>query len=153
MGGIILEIIQVVFGIDVAGTIDTNYVSLAIFALIYGFFGAFVSLFLSKWMAKKFYRIELLTKETLFTRTPAEKIVYQTVEKIAREHNLTLPEIGVYNSPEVNAFATGATRNSSLVAVSSGLLHAMQPDEIEGVIGHEMTHVINGDMVTMTLLQ
>ena len=85
--------------------------------------------------------------------TPAEKLVYQTVEHIAQKNGITMPEVGIYESPEVNAFATGATRNSSLVAVSSGLLNQMQADEIEGVVAHEMAHIMNGDMVTMTLLQ
>lgn len=83
----------------------------------------------------------------------AHKNIYQTVEQIAHQHGITMPEVGVYDSPEVNAFATGATRNSSLVAVSSGLLVNMSADEIEGVVAHEMAHILNGDMVTMTLLQ
>lgn len=104
-------------------------------------------------MAKRFYRMKLITADTLMSCTPSEQLVYKTVDRIAQENNIATPEVGIYESPEVNAFATGATRNSSLVAASSGLLREMQSDEIEGVIGHEMTHIMNGDMVTMTLLQ
>lgn len=108
---------------------------------------------MSKWMAKRFYRMKLITLANLVSCTPDEQIVYKTVERIAQQNGITVPEVGIYDSPEVNAFATGATKNSSLVAASSGLLHAMRDEEIEGVIGHEMTHILNGDMVTMTLLQ
>lgn len=79
--------------------------------------------------------------------------MFKTVEMIAQKYSLTLPEVGIYDSPEVNAFATGATKNSSLVAVSRGLINTMNPEEIEGVVAHEMAHIQNGDMVTMTLLQ
>lgn len=153
MGTIVLWFIQSFFGIDVTGRLDASYASLAIFALIYGFFGSFVSLFLSRWMAKRFYRMKLITLENLMSCTPQEQLVYKTVERIAQQNGIALPEVGIYESREVNAFATGATRNSSLVAASSGLLAQMQADEVEGVIGHEMTHIMNGDMVTMTLLQ
>lgn len=104
-------------------------------------------------MAKRFYRMRLMTLEDMMHASPSEKIVYQTVEHIAQRNSITMPEVGIYESPEVNAFATGATRNSSLVAVSSGLLSRMNPGEIEGVVAHEMAHVLNGDMVTMALLQ
>ncbi len=104
-------------------------------------------------MAKRAYNIHLITASDLANLSMPEKIVYQTVSQIAQSHSITMPEVGIYESPEVNAFATGATRNSSLVAVSSGLLHTMKSDEIEGVVAHEMAHILNGDMVTMTLLQ
>lgn len=97
--------------------------------------------------------MKLLSPEDIATWTSAEKLVYETVDKIAQTNGITTPEVGIYESPEVNAFATGATRNSSLVAVSSGLLHQMKSDEVEGVVAHEMAHILNGDMVTMTLLQ
>jgi heat shock protein HtpX len=153
VGTIILSLIEILFGIDIRGTLHTNYMSLAIFALVYGFFTSFISLFLSRWMAKKAHRIQLITEESLATVTPNERLVYQTVTSIASQHSIKMPEVGIYQSPEVNAFATGATRNSSLVAVSSGLLKTLRPDEIEGVVAHEMAHILNGDMVTMTLLQ
>jgi len=97
--------------------------------------------------------MKMLSPEDIGTWSSAEKLVYQTVDRIAQTNGITTPEVGIYESPEVNAFATGATRNSSLVAVSSGLLAQMQTDEVEGVIAHEMAHILNGDMVTMTLLQ
>jgi heat shock protein HtpX len=153
MGTIVLGLIQRIFGIDITGTLHSSWLSLAIFALFYGFFGAFVSLFLSKWMAKRFHHMQMITVDTLMSATPAEKLVYKTVEIIAQKNGITMPEVGIYQSPEVNAFATGATRNSSLVAVSTGLLNQMQADEVEGVVAHEMAHILNGDMVTMTLLQ
>lgn len=82
-------------------------------------------------MAKRFYHIELITLENLGSANPGQKLVYQTVEHIAQKHSITMPEVGIYESPEVNAFATGATRNSSLVAVSSGLVAQMSADEVE----------------------
>ncbi|MCB9807388.1 M48 family metalloprotease [Candidatus Peribacteria bacterium] len=97
--------------------------------------------------------MRLLSLENIMSAHPSEKIVYQTVEHIAQKNGITLPEVGIYDSSEVNAFATGATRNASLVAVSSGLIAQMNPEEIEGVVAHEMAHILNGDMVTMTLLQ
>lgn len=104
-------------------------------------------------MAKRAYNIHLITEDMLFQCSPTEKLVYQTVSQIAQQHAIRMPEVGIYQSPEVNAFATGATRNSSIVAVSTGLITTMKSDEIEGVVAHEMAHILNGDMVTMTLLQ
>jgi len=153
IGTIVLSLIESLFGIDILGTLHTSYVSLAIFALFYGFFASFVSLFLSRWMAKKSYHMQLITEQYLVSASHTERLVYQTVASLAAKNSITMPEVGIYQSPEVNAFATGATRNSSIVAVSSGLLESLQPDEIEGVIAHEMSHILNGDMVTMTLLQ
>lgn len=94
-----------------------------------------------------------MTLEDMVSASPSEKIVYQTVEHIAQKNSITMPEVWIYESPEVNAFATGSSRNSSLVAVSSGLISQMNSSEIEGVVAHEMAHILNGDMVTMTLLQ
>jgi len=131
MGTIILGLVQTVFGIDIIATLHSSWLSLAIFALIYGFFGSFISLWSSRWMAKRFYHIELLTLESMATASPSEKLVYQTVEHIAQKNSITMPEVGIYQSPEVNAFATGASKNSSLVAVSSGLVAQMSADEIE----------------------
>jgi heat shock protein HtpX len=153
MGTIIFALIERIFGINITGSLHTSWVSLAIFALVYGFFGAIVSLFMSKWIVKRFHHMQIITLENLSSISPSEKLVYQTVEHIAQKNGITMPEVGIYDSPEVNAFATGATKNSSLVAVSSGLLQQMQSDEIEGVVAHEMAHILNGDMVTMTLLQ
>ena len=122
-----------------------------IFCLIWGFGGAFISLGLSRMMAKWMLGVRLIDPTT---SDSTQRHLVETVHKLARAAGLTImPEVGIYNSPEVNAFATGPTRNRSLVAVSSGLLNRMNQDELEGVIGHEITHVANGDMVTMTLIQ
>ncbi len=104
-------------------------------------------------MAKTAYGIEIMSEERLMDYAPKEQLVYATVARIARDSGIAMPEVGIYESDDPNAFATGATKNSSLVAVSTGLLRAMSPEEIEGVVGHEMAHVANGDMVTMALVQ
>lgn len=128
-----------------------NYTSLAIFCLIWGMVGAFISLWLSKIMAKWMMGIQIIDPDT---RDPALRSLVQMVHQLAHKAGLpAMPEVGIYDSPEVNAFATGPTRKRSLVAVSSGLLNRMGQDEVEGVLGHEVTHIANGDMVTMTLLQ
>jgi heat shock protein HtpX len=128
-----------------------DYNSLMIFCLIWGFGGAFISLGLSRMMAKWMLGVRLIDPTT---SDSTQRTLVETVHKLARAAGLTvMPEVGIYNSPEINAFATGPTRNRSLVAVSSGLLSRMSQDELEGVIGHEITHVANGDMVTMTLIQ
>lgn len=153
VGTIVLSLIQILFGINIANTLHTSYVSLGIFALLYGFGASFVSLLLSRWMAKKANNIQLITEDSLLNASPMVRLVYQTVSHLSSQNGINMPEVGIYQSSEVNAFATGATRNSSLVAVSSGLLDTLQVDEVEGVIAHEMAHIVNGDMVTMTLLQ
>ncbi len=123
-----------------------------IYAAIVGFTGAIFSLCISRWMAKKMQGVELIDATTA-SRDPKLKIVWDTVERIARQENITMPEVGFYESAEPNAFATGRSKNASLVAVSTGLLNVMDADEIEGVVGHEMAHILNGDMVTLTLIQ
>ena len=129
-----------------------GYVYMLIYAAIFGFLGSFFSLWISRWSAKKMYNIELLDA-TSAMQNEKLALVWNTVERIARENNIKMPEVGFYESAEPNAFATGATKNSSLVAVSTGLLNLMTLDEIEGVVGHEMAHILNGDMVTLTLIQ
>lgn len=104
-------------------------------------------------MAKRAYGITPITEQEAHTLTGKEALVYGTVRDLARQAGITMPEVGIYDSAEPNAFATGMTKNSSLVAVSRGLLESMDSDAIVGVIGHEMSHILNGDMVTMTLLQ
>jgi heat shock protein HtpX len=125
---------------------------LLIYALVIGFGGALISLFISRWSAKRAYSIVILDAQTA-SRDPQLQAVWSTVERIAREQSITMPEVWYYESAEPNAFATGATKNSSLVAVSTGLLTQMQKHEVEGVVGHEMAHILNWDMVTLTLLQ
>lgn len=137
---------------ELKNTIRGGYLGMLIYAAIFGFLGSFVSLWMSKWSAKKGYNIQLLDAQSAAEHSKLQ-LVYQTVERIAREQNITMPEVGYYESPEPNAFATGPSKNSSLVAVSTGLLNTMTHDEIEGVVGHEMAHILNGDMVTLTLIQ
>lgn len=128
-----------------------DYKSLLIFCFIWGMCGAFISLALSRVMAKWMTGVVLIDPHT---KSPEERKLLDIVHRLARKAGLTvMPEVGIYNSPEPNAFATGPTKARSLVAVSSGLLNRMNENEIEGVIGHEMSHIANGDMVTMTLLQ
>lgn len=128
-----------------------NYTSLLIFCLIWGFGGAFISLALSRVMAKWTMRVQLIDPKTEKTE---EKQLLQTVKHLVKKAHLpAMPQVGIYASPEVNAFATGPSRKRALVAVSSGLLHRMNAEEVESILGHEIAHVANGDMVTMTLLQ
>jgi len=126
-----------------------NYGALLGFSLVVGFSGSFISLAISKWIAIHSYGIHVI-------REPAdqsERWLHETIQELARRAGIGMPDIGVYESDEVNAFATGARRNSALVAVSTGLLRRMQSGEVEGVLAHEIAHIANGDMVTMTLLQ
>lgn len=123
---------------------------LAVFCLVWGFAGSFISLALSRVMAKWTMGVQVIPPET---SDPTLRQLVETVHGLARGAGLPMPEVGIYQSDEVNAFATGPTRSRALVAVSSGLLERMGSQEIEGVLGHEITHVANGDMVTMTLIQ
>ncbi len=128
-----------------------DYNALLIFCLVWGMGGAFISLGLSRIMAKWMMGVRVIDPNT---NDPQLRWLVDTVYKLARQAGISkMPEVGIYFSPEVNAFATGPTRNRSLVAVSSGLLETMDEDEIEGVLSHEVAHIANGDMVTMTLLQ
>lgn len=140
-------------GIRVTGNLSGGYAGLFIFALVFGFLGSFISLAISRWMAKRAYGIEVMSESRLMDYSSKEQLVYTVVANLAKRNGIDMPEVGVYESDEPNAFATGATKNSALVAVSTGLLDAMTPAEIEGVIGHELSHILNSDMVTMTLLQ
>ena len=127
-----------------------GYGGLMVFALIWGMGGAFVSLLISRWIAKKAMGVRLVNGQT----GQAElDWLYRTVARLAQQAQLPMPEVGYYESPEVNAFATGPSKSKSLVAVSSGLMRSMRQDEIEGVLAHEIAHIQNGDMVTMTLIQ
>ena len=131
---------------------EISYVTLGIFSLVVGFTGSFISLAMSRFMAKKMMGVQVLDpSDNLST---AERQLVERVHRLARAAGLMhMPEVGIYQSREVNAFATGPTKKRSLVAVSSGLLQSMDEDAVEGVLAHEMAHVSNGDMVTMTLLQ
>lgn len=125
-----------------------NYTSLMIFCLVWGFVGSGVSLLLSKFMAKRMMGVEIVDDRGQYGE------LVRKVHMMAKQAGITkMPEVGVYHSPEVNAFATGPTKNNALVAVSTGLLQQMNTDEVEGVLAHEVAHVANGDMVTMALVQ
>ena len=147
---IFLYIIQWVFWIDLRGG---GYVWLLIFSALFWFIWAFVSLAISRWSAKKAYGITPVQPDQVYDLNDKEKLVYEVVQQLAERHNITMPEVGFYESSEPNAFATGPSKNKSLVAVSTGLMDTMNKDAIEWVVAHEMAHVLNGDMVTMTLLQ
>jgi heat shock protein HtpX len=123
---------------------------LFVLCLLWGSVGSFISLQMSRFMAKQSMGLKLIDGRT---GNPDLDRVYNTIGNLTRQANLPMPEVGVYDSPEVNAFATGPSKNRSLVAVSTGLLQSMDQNEVEGVLGHEITHIANGDMVTMALLQ
>jgi heat shock protein HtpX len=123
--------------------------ALLVFAAVFGFGGAFVSLLMSKWMARNAMGVRVIGQPA----TPTEQWLVSTVARLARAAGVGMPEVGVFQSPAPNAFATGYSRDAALVAVSTGLLAAMNEQEVEAVLGHELTHVANGDMVTLTLIQ
>ena len=128
---------------------DINLTGMLIFAAVFGMGGSFFSLLISKWMAKRATRAQVIDEP----RTEAERWLIDTVKELAREANIGMPEVAVFPSPQPNAFATGASKNNALVAVSTGLLENMRRDEVRAVLGHEIGHVANGDMVTLTLIQ
>jgi len=128
-----------------------NYTALALFCLVWGMGGAFISLALSRIMAKWMMGVKVISDQTFDPRLLELK---NTVYELSRQAGLTtMPEVGIYESPELNAFATGPSKSRSLVAVSTGLLSQMDRKEVRGVLAHEVAHIANGDMVTMTLLQ
>ncbi|MFP4160670.1 MAG: protease HtpX [Ectothiorhodospira sp.] len=134
--------------LDESGT-GLNYTSLLIFAAVFGFGGSFISLAISKWMAKRAMGVKVIEQP----RGADEQWLVETVRRQARQAGIGMPEVGVFDSPEPNAFATGMSRNNALVAVSTGLMQNMGRDEVEAVLGHEVSHVANGDMVTLALIQ
>ena len=148
MLSLVLSILGVGSGYIGPGGLDIQ--ALMIFCLVWGMGGAFISLQMSRWIAKRATGLQLVDGRT---GNADSDWLHATVARLAQTANLPMPEVGIYDSPEVNAFATGPSKNRSLVAVSSGLMRAMRPDEIEGVLAHEVAHISNGDMVTMTLLQ
>ncbi len=124
--------------------------SLAVMCLVWGMVGSFVSLLISRWMAKKSMGVQLVDGNT---GDRDLDWMHDTIQRLTREAGLPMPEVGYYESPEVNAFATGPSKKRSLIAVSTGLLRTMNRAEAEGVLAHEISHIANGDMVTMTLIQ
>ena len=141
---IVMAVLQNVFGI----TLGSNG-QLLVFAAVFGFGGSLFSLMISKWMAKRTTGMQLIENP----KTELEQWLVSTVRRQADKAGIKMPEVGIYDAPEINAFATGPSKNNSLVAVSTGLLRSMSRDEAEAVLGHEVSHVANGDMVTMALLQ
>ena len=141
---IVLAVLQNVFGVTLG---DTG--TLLVFATVFGFGGSFISLMISKWMAKRSTGAVVIEQPA----NESEQWLVATVRRQAEAAGIKMPEVAIYDAPEINAFATGPSRNNSLVAVSTGLLRAMNRDEAEGVLAHEVSHVANGDMVTMALIQ
>lgn len=122
---------------------------LLLMAAVFGFGGSIISLLISKWVAKRSYGVQIIEQP----RSEMEHWLLSTVTRQAQQAGIGMPEVGIYDSSEMNAFATGASKNNSLVAVSSGLLYSMSRDEAEAVLAHEVSHIANGDMVTLTLIQ
>lgn len=152
MLSIILNLVSWFFGVDfsqIAGA-NQSYISLLIFAAVIGFSGSLISLAMSKTIAKNSMGVQMIDVE--HPRNEVERWLVETIAKLAEIKGVTMPEVGIYHG-EPNAFATGPSKNNSLVAVSDGLLASMNKEEVEAVLGHEMSHVANGDMVTMTLMQ
>lgn len=150
--GIVLSVLGINSGVNLQGGGTIDFGMLLAFSAVVGFSGAFISLAISRWMAKKMMKVQVLDPSG--NLSSGERDIVEMVHRFSRSAGITvMPEVGIYHSPEVNAFATGPSKNRSLVAVSSGLLQNMDKAAVEGVIAHEVAHVANGDMVTMTLLQ
>jgi heat shock protein HtpX len=126
-----------------------NFNALLVMSAVMGFAGSIISLFLSKWSAKRMVGAQVITNPI----DPTERWLMETVRKQAQAAGIGMPEVAIYEAPDVNAFATGWNRNNALVAVSTGLLHNMSRDEAEAVLAHEISHVANGDMITLALMQ
>ena len=147
---LVLSVVMRVLGIDqMLARNGQDPLALLMMAAVFGFGGAFVSLAMSKWLAKRSMGIHLVVQPA----NTREAWLLDTVRRLATNAGIGMPEVGIFDSPDVNAFATGARRDAALVAVSSGLLARMSEQEAEAVLGHEITHVANGDMVTLTLVQ
>ncbi|GJL80959.1 MAG: protease HtpX [marine bacterium B5-7] len=147
---VVLGTVLRLFGIDsYLSQNGLNYTSLLIFAAVFGMGGAFISLAISKWSAKRMTGARVIGEPSGRT----EQWLIEVVKRQAEKANIGMPEVAIFDAPEVNAFATGMNRNKALVAVSSGLLQSMNADEAEAVLGHEITHVANGDMITLALIQ
>ena len=143
----VLALVSIVMSL--LGVSTQQFGGLLIFAALFGFGGSILSLLISKWVAKRTTGAQVIAQP----RNEAEQWLFSTVQRQAQAAGITMPEVAIYDAPEINAFATGPSRNNSLVAVSTGLLRAMNRDEAEAVLAHEVSHVANGDMVTMALLQ
>lgn len=147
---VVLSIVAQVLGLDRYLAVRGGSLGgLLVFAALFGFGGAFISLAISKWMAKRAMGVRVIEQP----QTSTEQWLVATVRRQAQAAGIGMPEVGIFDSPEPNAFATGPRRDSALVAVSTGLLQRMNQNEVEAVLGHEVSHVANGDMVTLTLIQ
>ena len=147
---VVLSIVIKILGVDEILTANgINYWNLLIFAGVIGFGGSFISLAMSKWMAKRATGAQVIVQP----RSGTEIWLVQTVQRQASQAGIDMPEVAVFDSDSPNAFATGMNKNKALVAVSTGLLHTMNRNEVEAVLGHEISHVANGDMVTLSLIQ
>ena len=149
---VLISIVFQIFGIEgilAENGVDLNLQALLLLSAVIGFGGSFISLALSKFMARRAMGVQIIEQP----RSNTEQWLVSTVQRQAKEAGIGMPEVGVFNSPQPNAFATGMKRNDALVAVSTGLLNHMNSDEVEAVLGHEVAHIANGDMVTMGLLQ
>ena len=142
---LLINFILPMFGIDLRGSVD---LSSLVWALVLGFGGAFISLAFSKQMARAMLDCQQITQP----RSQAEHVIYGSVQEIAQRLSITMPEVWVYDSPDPNAFATGPSKNNSMVAVSTGLLQNLKEEEVKAVLAHEMGHVYNGDMFATTVL-
>jgi len=142
---VLINIVLPMFGIDLRGSVD---LSSLVWALTLGFGGAFISLAFSKQMARAMLDCRQITQP----RSQAEQVIYGSVQEIAQRLHITMPEVWVYEAPDPNAFATGPSKNNSMVAVSTGLLSNLQEQEVRAVLAHEMGHVYNGDMFATTVL-
>jgi heat shock protein HtpX len=142
---IVINVILPMFGVDVRGSVDLTSL---VWAAMFGFGGAFISLAFSKQMARAMLNCQQITQP----RSPAEHMIFGSVQEIAQRLQITMPEVWVYDSPDPNAFATGPSRNNSMVAVSTGLLQNLKEEEVKAVLAHEMGHVYNGDMFATTVL-
>ncbi|MDQ1214664.1 protease HtpX [Pantoea anthophila] len=143
--------VMLVFGLilSLTGIQSSSVQGLMIMAGLFGFGGAFVSLLMSKWMALRSVGGEVIEQP----RNETERWLMETISRQAQQAGIAMPQVAIYHAPDINAFATGARRNASLVAVSTGLLQNMSRDEAEAVLAHEVSHIANGDMITMTLIQ
>jgi heat shock protein HtpX len=147
---VVLSVVARLLGLDQwLSAQGSGMSSLLVFAAVFGFGGALISLAISKWMAKMSMGVRVIQNPS----TPTERWLVETVAAHARAMGIGMPEVGVFDSPQPNAFATGARRDHALVAVSTGLLQRMNEREVQAVLGHEISHVANGDMVTLTLIQ
>jgi len=149
---VVLSIVLSVLGVDSLlqeNNVDLDLQALLIFSAVFGMGGSFISLAMSKWSAKRMTGAQVIEQP----QNKTQQWLLATVKQQAEKAGIAMPEVAIYNSPDINAFATGMSRNSALVAVTTGLISSMKMDEAEAVLGHEISHVANGDMVTLALIQ